>query len=133
MSRKKICSCGKIVKDDGKRCECKRTQKRNYMRDYQRKDKNNPLKTTKWAKLREHVLKRDRYLCQRCLHKFGIYNPNELQAHHIKSRKNFPDLVFEERNIMTVCKTCNLQLGTKDKLDFEIRGSDTDGRGNHSI
>lgn len=122
MSRKKICSCGRVVEDNGKRCECKRTQKRDYMRSYQRLHKGDPLKTTTWTKLRQKVLKRDRFMCQRCWYKFGIANSNELQAHHIKSRKNYPELVFEERNVITMCKTCNLQLGTKDKLDFEYRG-----------
>jgi 5-methylcytosine-specific restriction protein A len=120
-SRKKICSCGKIIPDNSQ-CSCKKKSKQKYMRDYQRNDKNNPLKTTRWTKLRKHILKRDNYLCQRCLHKYGILNTKELEAHHIKSRKNYPELVFEESNIITVCKTCNLQLGTKDELDFEIRG-----------
>lgn len=44
--------------------------------------------------------------------------------HHIKSRKNFPELMFDDENLITLCKTCNLQLGTKDKLDFEIRNKE---------
>lgn len=119
-TRMKTCSCGKII-PEGSKCECKKVAKRDYMRQYQRNEKDNPLKTARWTKLRQYVLKRDGYLCQRCLHKYGKLNPIELQAHHIKSRKNYPDLVFEERNILTLCKTCNLQLGTSDKLDFELR------------
>ena len=119
--RKVSCSCGRII-PEGTICPHKREEKRIYMRDYQRRNKNNPLKTTRWAKLRKHILKRDGYLCQRCLHKYNILNSEELQAHHIKSRKNYPELVFVQSNLLTVCKTCNLQLGTKDELDFEIRG-----------
>jgi 5-methylcytosine-specific restriction endonuclease McrA len=119
-SRKTSCSCGRII-PKGTRCPCKVKAKRDYMRQYQRNDKNNPLKTTRWNKLRKNILSRDKYLCQRCLHKYNTLNSSELQAHHIKSRKNYPELVFEERNILTLCKTCNLQLGTKDKLDFELR------------
>jgi 5-methylcytosine-specific restriction endonuclease McrA len=91
------------------------------MREYQRNEKDNPLKTTRWNKLRKQVLVEDKYLCQRCLFKYNLANSKELQAHHIKSRKNYPDLVFERSNIITLCKTCNLQLGTSDKLDFELR------------
>jgi 5-methylcytosine-specific restriction endonuclease McrA len=121
MSRKKTCSCGRII-PEGTRCECKRKKKRDYMREYQRNEVDNPLKTTRWSKhVRPYVLRRDNYLCQRCLHKFGEANPKELQVHHIKSRKNYPDLVFDTSNLLTVCKTCNLQLGTKDELDFELR------------
>lgn len=115
--RKQTCSCGKII-PEGSRCECKKKKKRDYMREYQRKEVNNPLKTTRWNKLRKEILERDKYLCQRCLYKYGITNSKELQAHHIKSRRDFPELVFEQANIMCLCKTCNLQLGTSNKLDF---------------
>lgn len=119
-TRKTTCSCGRII-PEGSKCSCKQKAKRDYMREYQRNDKDNPLKTTKWTKLRKQILIRDKYLCQRCLYKYSTLNSSELQAHHIRSRKNYPELVFEESNIMTLCKTCNLQLGTSDKLDFEIR------------
>ncbi|HLO11602.1 MAG TPA: HNH endonuclease signature motif containing protein [Pseudoneobacillus sp.] len=119
-SRKKTCSCGKIV-PEGSTCECKKIQKRDYQREYQRNDKNNPLKTARWTKLRAYVLKRDKYLCQRCLYKFGVTTATELQAHHIKSRRDYPELVFDLNNILTLCKICNLQLGTSNKLDFELR------------
>lgn len=117
--RKKTCSCGKII-PEGIRCECKRKAKRDYMREYQRQHKDDPLKTAKWAKLRKYILKRDGYLCQRCLHKYGLLNSTDLQAHHIRSRRDYPELVFEESNIITLCGTCNRQLGTSNKLDFEI-------------
>lgn len=122
-SRMKTCSCGKIIPEES-RCSCKKIAKRNYMREYQRKHKDNPLKTTRWTKLRKKVLKRDGYLCQRCLYKYNVLNSTELQAHHIRSRKNYPELVFVEENIITLCGTCNRQLGTSDKLDFEIRQSE---------
>lgn len=118
-SRMKTCSCGKIIPENT-RCSCKKKYKRDYMREYQRLHKGDPLKTTRWTKLRTKILKRDGYLCQRCLYKYNVLNSNELQAHHIRSRKHFPELVFEETNIMTLCGTCNRQLGTSDKLDFEI-------------
>lgn len=116
-NRLKICSCGKRIPDT-ESCDCKRAKKRDYQREYQRKDKNNPLKTARWNKLRKEILKRDGHLCQRCLHKYGLLNASELQGHHIKSRKDFPELVFDKRNVITLCKTCNLQLGTSNKLDF---------------
>lgn len=120
MPRKKTCSCGKII-DEGTKCSCRKVAKRNYMKEYQRQNKGDPLKTTRWTKMRKKILKRDKYLCQRCLHKYSELNSNELQVHHIRSRKNHPELMFDEDNLMTLCKTCNLQLGTSDKLDFEIR------------
>lgn len=117
-ARMKTCSCGKII-PEGTTCDCKKKQRNKYMKEYQRQHKDNPLKTKRWSKLRLKVLKRDKYLCQRCLHKYNLANSKELQAHHIKSRRDYPELVFVEENIITMCKTCNLQLGTSNKLDFD--------------
>lgn len=58
-------------------------------------------------------------MCMRCLIKYNLVNTSELTVHHILSRKNHPELVFEDLNLMCLCATCNKQLGTKDKLDFE--------------
>ncbi|WP_009968574.1 HNH endonuclease, partial [Bacillus subtilis] len=57
--------------------------------------------------------------CQRCLIKYSIVNSSELQVHHIKPRIDYPELMFEESNLITLCKTCNLQLGTSGELDFK--------------
>lgn len=120
-SRMKICNTCNKRYEDTKLCECEKIKKREYQREYQRLNKDNPLKTARWTKLRKEVLKRDGHLCQRCLLKFNILNSKELQGHHIKSRKNYPELVFEKRNVLTLCGTCNRQLGTSDKLDFEFK------------
>ena len=39
-------------------------------------------------------------------------NTRNLQVHHIKPRKEYPELMFEPDNLITTCKTCNLQMGT---------------------
>jgi 5-methylcytosine-specific restriction endonuclease McrA len=44
---------------------------------------------------------------------------DNLQAHHIKSWRDYPELAYDEDNLITVCKSCNLELGNKNKLDFE--------------
>lgn len=65
------------------------------------------------------IIKRDGFLCMRCFIKYNIINSEELTVHHILSRKNYPELMFEDSNLICLCSTCNKQLGTKDKLDFE--------------
>ncbi|WP_170958672.1 HNH endonuclease [Bacillus wiedmannii] len=120
MSRKKFCSCGKIVPDN-EVCSCKQKQNRNqYQREYYEKNKDilKPLSSTRWRKLRSLIIKRDKGCCQRCLIKFRLINGDQLQVHHIKPRIEFPELMFDETNLITVCKTCNLQIGLKE-LDFE--------------
>ena len=58
-------------------------------------------------------------MCQRCFIKYKIITCDDLTVHHILSRKHYPELIFEDENLICLCSTCNKQLGTKDKLDFE--------------
>ena len=102
-----------------KKCSCLNDARKIRNKKYEDKDKF--YRGRAWRKLRERVLNRDNNLCQRCLYKFGIINSKNLEAHHIKSRLNYPELELEIDNIVCVCKTCNLQLGTADKLDFEYK------------
>ena len=118
--RKKICSrCGKIVSENGQ-CSCKPAPTIKY-NNFSKSD--DIIHTKEWRKKRKQILERDRHLCQRCLIKYNILNTSQPTVHHIKSRKNHPELAFEDSNLMCLCDTCNKQLGTKDKLDFEWSGS----------
>lgn len=115
--RKKICSrCGKIV-DDLKPCSCIPTKKN--ISDKQ-KNSDKLLRTSRWRKLRERVLKRDNYMCQRCFHKYNIITNDTLQVHHIKPRDRYPEQVYNINNLICMCQVCNLNLGTAEELDFEI-------------
>lgn len=58
-------------------------------------------------------------MCQRCLNKFNLITTQELEVHHIKSRLNYPELAWDDDNLICICATCNKSLGTKDKLDFK--------------
>lgn len=116
--RKKICSkCGKIIYE-GTQCSCSKTT---FVvnRKSNEKKVTDPIYTKRWKEKRMQIIKRDSYMCQRCFIKYNIINSNELTVHHILSRKHYPELVFEDENLVCLCATCNKQLGTKDKLDFE--------------
>lgn len=118
--RAKVChSCSKII-ELGTVCECKKNRN-NYQKNYYQKNKSQlkDLHSVRWRKLRTHVLNRDGNLCIRCLYKFDVVTKKQLQAHHIKSRLDFPELTFDESNIVCVCKQCNLELGITNKLDFD--------------
>ncbi|WP_338816809.1 HNH endonuclease [Bacillus subtilis] len=122
IMKKKICNnCGKII-GSNETCSCKQNRNRNrYQRKYYQKNKEylKPLSTARWKKLRSLIIHRDKGCCQRCLIKYSIVNSSELQVHHIKPRIDYPELMFEESNLITLCKTCNLQLGTSGELDFK--------------
>ena len=58
--------------------------------------------TQKYKKWRLKVFKRDDYTCTHCGKRGG-----NLNAHHIKSFANFPDLRFKLENGITLCKKCH--------------------------
>ncbi|PFU40195.1 HNH endonuclease [Bacillus cereus] len=80
--------------------------------------KKHPSGTWKFQKLRKRVINRDKGHCQRCRILFDEMNFDDLQAHHIKSWRDFPELAYDELNLVTICKYCNLDLGNSNKLDF---------------
>jgi|AntAceMinimDraft_18_1070375.scaffolds.fasta_scaffold120866_2 hypothetical protein len=65
------------------------------------KDKRNAIEYREWRLM---VFGRDDYTCHDC-GKRGVY----LEAHHIKSWKEHPELRFEINNGMTLCRSCHIK------------------------
>lgn len=105
-------------------CEC--TKKRNLSKEKNKQyaEEKKFFNSKEWKDLRKAVLKRDCEVCQRCMIKYNIITKTTLEAHHIKSRHNYPELRWDESNLVTLCKSCNTQLGTSDKLDFDFVSAD---------
>jgi 5-methylcytosine-specific restriction protein A len=90
-----------------------------------RRDEQQPwrawYKTAKWQKLRERVLLRDLYTCQRtgtlCLGKHPA--PNSPVANHRKPHKGDPILFWDENNVETVMKSVH---------DADIQAQEKSGR-----
>ncbi|PEN68502.1 HNH endonuclease [Bacillus wiedmannii] len=119
MTMKTICKHGKVI-PMGTKCKCITHTTPRIKRESSDVDK--LRNTDRWKrKTRPRIINRDNGLCQRCLIKYNIINSDELQIHHIKSAVNHKELFFEDSNLITLCKTCNLQLGTKDELDFDCK------------
>jgi len=119
----KIClHCGKKYDERDVVCECQKDRRNEYSKQYyeNNKDLKKMLNSKRWRNLRRLVIQRDGGLCNRCYVQLGIFVSDELQVHHITPRSERPDLMFEEDNLITVCKTCNLQLGTSGELDWKI-------------
>jgi hypothetical protein len=51
---------------------------------------------------RKAVFERDGYKCQNC------GSQKTLHAHHIKPRKDYPELAFDIKNGITLCKKCHI-------------------------
>ncbi len=62
------------------------------------------------------VFKRDNYTCQKCGVRSGNGKTVYLEAHHIKSFKNHPDLRFDISNGQTLCKECHKEISKKQML-----------------
>ncbi len=119
MGLKKCKHCDKKYDDREQSCPyCKKQRENDRQAQYRQKEKDNILNTTRWRRLREYIIRRDGGYCQRCWIKYGIITDTCLEVNHIKSRLHYPELAWDENNLITVCHTCNAQLGTSDKLDF---------------
>jgi hypothetical protein len=55
---------------------------------------------------RTEVFKRDDWTCQKCLKRGRQY----IEAHHIKKVSEFPDLIFDLENGLTLCVKCHKNL-----------------------
>lgn len=64
------------------------------------------LKAKEWH---DKVLKRDKYICQKC-----FINIGKLHAHHIKNWNDYPELRFELNNGITLCNPCHARLHGKE-------------------
>lgn len=76
-------------------------------------DKHFQNEIKKWGK---KVKKRDNYICQEC----GESNKRLLQSHHIKSKSQYPNLIFDLNNGITLCVECHAQKHKDDKKIFNL-------------
>ena len=63
---------------------------------------------TMYITWRNSVFQKDNYTCMECGARSGNGVAVYLEAHHIKSWKNFKDLRYEVSNGLTLCKKCHL-------------------------
>jgi hypothetical protein len=84
-------------------CYCQRFRKEQVLNH----DRRNYKEYFEW---RTEVFKRDCYTCQECGQVGG-----KLNAHHIKSYKNYPKLRVETSNGVTLCEVCHRKRHKKHK------------------
>lgn len=110
------CTKCKGIHEKGYKCNVKSTHK---------KEQDKLIQSTRWRQLRLYILDRDNYICQRCLYKYNIVNSNDLTVHHILSRHTHIDKIYDTDNLICLCRQCNNQLGTNNKLDFDWKMNET--------
>ena len=119
MGLKKCNHCDKKYDDKEVDCPyCRKERNKVRQEEYRKEREDKSLNTTRWRKLREYIIRRDGGYCQRCWIKYGVITDTCLEVNHIKSRLHYPEFTWDEDNLVTLCCTCNRQMGTSDKLDF---------------
>lgn len=70
-------------------------------RKYHKRSEEVRIKEKEYKEFRKIILERDNYTCQQCGCK------EKLQVHHIKSRKDYPELIMDKDNCITLCIVCH--------------------------
>ena len=99
-----------------------------YWLNKQRLDMRKPIKS-KWREFRRQlsgrteykqwrtiVFQRDNYTCQMCGAKSGEGKTIYLEAHHILSARDFPQLILDIDNGITFCRECHRKLNGRTKI-----------------
>ena len=61
-----------------------------------------------WQMKREHILRRDKYLCQNCK-RYGR-RTEAVTVHHIEHLEDRPDLALEDSNLVSLCNACHNKM-----------------------
>lgn len=61
-----------------------------------------------WNKLR-NAYREENPICERCvyLNRVTVTSTYKLSVHHIRMRNKYPDLVYDENNLLTLCTRCH--------------------------
>lgn len=111
---KVICSrCGKMVDKYNHDCLVKKQKEKEYNKKYNNKKTIKAIKNARWQKIRKNILETKGNYCQRCFYKYGIVNTKNIQIDHIIPREINSDLIYEENNLIPLCKSCNTYKGKK--------------------
>lgn len=78
------------------------------------------LRSKRWHYFRQQIILRDGGECQRHLKLFGEHVYYPLEVHHIKPREFYPKLMYDEDNVVTICKSCNSHLALNG-IDFDFK------------
>ncbi len=77
-------------------------------------------KGARWENIRESILKRDDYQCQRCK-RYGRMRQAQV-VHHIKHADEYPELAYTRDNLISLCNDChNKEHPEKGKKGFLAR------------
>ena len=87
----------------------------------------------RWRKKRQEILKRDHWECQRCLARIRkaaetgeILQPGYRRVrravcvHHILEVKDYPELAYDDDNLVSLCHRCHDEVHGRSVEDFKL-------------
>ena len=89
-------------------------------------EKNPSYKDGRKAKLKDWifaVLERDGFICQDCKGSKEVLLNRRISAHHIKSKKVFPELKYLIDNGITLCNSCHTGRHNKERIGIPLSES----------
>lgn len=78
-----------------------------------RGDENPSWKGGKWRWIKRQAKIRDNYTCRHC----GLQDEEIMDVDHIKSKSNYPDLITQLNNLVTLCPNCHRRKTLKEYKD----------------
>jgi len=77
-------------------------------------------KNSKWLKKRNVILKRDEYLCRECK-RYGR-TTEATTVHHVKSASNYPELIYDSKNLISLCNKCHNEMHDRNTDELTAKG-----------
>lgn len=63
--------------------------------------------SSRWKRKRAAILRKQNYMCANCK-KYGRMR-EAVEVHHIKHVDEYPELAFDDANLVGLCKLCHLK------------------------
>lgn len=76
--------------------------------------------TTRWKHKRQHILLRDKYLCQECL-RFGKRVDADT-VHHIYVADIYTEYAYSDFNLISLCNACHNAMHDRDSHELTSKG-----------
>lgn len=77
-------------------------------------------KEKRWLRLRERVLKRDKYACQECK-RYGKANDAQM-VHHMFPSKEVPQYSYLIDNLISLCNKCHNEMHVRSTDELTPKG-----------
>ena len=102
---KKCPNCDKLILKTSNFCNsCSQIGERNHQWKEEKHDRK-VYYTREWKEWRRLILERDDYICQMCGETEG-----RITAHHILPKRDYPKLIFNVDNGITLCLDCHSEV-----------------------